>query len=457
MRVAWFAPFADEEAPLDAPDFACDVLPLLTEHEIEVFAASGAVAPASRHTRVRDAYDVVWRHLQRPFDLFVYHLSNRPEHEYVWGYLFNYPGLLVLHEGHLHHSRARVLLDRLEPKLREYGDELAYNHQIDAALGQPLASFTGPALRAWPMRRAAIASARTVAVHDDALAEVIAEENPAAAVAVIRPGIADPGTHATLRSTQEAAALRERVGVPADGVLLGLLGIAGRAGRIPEVLQAMSSLRTTNPHLYLLVAGREAGDCNIREEVRRRGLTDRVSVVEMAKRKLPSFLGACDIALSLAWPPDANTAVNWLRPLACGLPTIVTEGTENARLPLLDPRTWTVGAIGDTPSADAIGVSVDLSSERESLKLAIARLSADFNLRRRIGQAGRAWWSERHTLGHMAADYVATMARTLRHRPLPAALPKHLRPDVFEHARDLAQAAGISLPPELASRHKGTE
>jgi hypothetical protein len=159
----------------------------------------------------------------------------------------------------------------------------------------------------------------------------------------------------------------------------------------------------------------------------------------------------------LAWPPDANTAVNWLRPLACGLPTIVTEGTENARLPLLDPRTWTVGAIGDTPSADAIGVSVDLSSERESLKLAIARLSADFNLRRRIGQAGRAWWSERHTLGHMAADYVATMARTLRHRPLPAALPKHLRPDVFEHARDLAQAAGISLPPELASRHKGTE
>ncbi len=44
----------------------------------------------------------------RPYDLTVYQLGNSSHHDYQWPYLFRYPGLVVLHDTHLHHARAAL-------------------------------------------------------------------------------------------------------------------------------------------------------------------------------------------------------------------------------------------------------------------------------------------------------------------------------------------------------------
>ena len=82
MKVAWFAP-RDASRNVDAA-----VAALGDQHSdarVDVFDRS-------------DAHDFVWKHLQQPYDLCVYELADETRYAFVAGYLFHYPGLLVLHE-----------------------------------------------------------------------------------------------------------------------------------------------------------------------------------------------------------------------------------------------------------------------------------------------------------------------------------------------------------------------
>ena len=51
-----------------------------------------------------------WRHRRQPYDLVVYQLGNSRAHDFMWSFLFRYPGLLVLHDAQVHQARALWLL-----------------------------------------------------------------------------------------------------------------------------------------------------------------------------------------------------------------------------------------------------------------------------------------------------------------------------------------------------------
>ena len=100
MRLAWFSPMP----PVHTGIAACSaelVGALAEEHQIDVYG-DHAQGPASAH-------GFVWNHQRRPYDLNVYQVGNSSHHDYQWPYLFRYPGLVVLHDAHLHHARAAAL------------------------------------------------------------------------------------------------------------------------------------------------------------------------------------------------------------------------------------------------------------------------------------------------------------------------------------------------------------
>ena len=71
-------------------------------------------------------------HLEKPCaartTCIVYQLGNAPCHDYMWAYLVRYPGLVVLHDGQLHHARGRMLLQRWQPRRDDYRREFRFNH-----------------------------------------------------------------------------------------------------------------------------------------------------------------------------------------------------------------------------------------------------------------------------------------------------------------------------------------
>ena len=99
MRIAWFRPTAtDNTDPLD--DTAALIDELRAAHDIDIVVE-------------RDAHDFVWQQQLRPWDLCVYELDKTRSHRFIWAYLLNYPGVLLLRSTDIAHLRVPLLASRV--------------------------------------------------------------------------------------------------------------------------------------------------------------------------------------------------------------------------------------------------------------------------------------------------------------------------------------------------------
>ena len=104
---------------------------------------------------------------------------------------------------------------------------------------------------------------------------------------------------------------------------------------------------------------------------------------------LPAYLAASDVVLSLRWPSARETSASWLRAIAAGRPTLVTDLAQQADVPMLDPRSWTVvHAQATLDRLEPVAVSIDILDEQHSLTVALKRLTTDPALRVAAGRGG---------------------------------------------------------------------
>ncbi len=446
MRLAWFSPMP----PVPSGIAACSaqiVTALAAGHGIDVFvdepvaklAAAGA-APGDW----RSAHEFPWRHRAEPYDLTVFQLGNSSHHDFLWPYLFRYPGLAVLHDGHLHHARAAALLRTR--RRNDYRAEFAASHPDSSPdLAElAVAGFDSHLYYSWPMRRLVIQASRLTVVHAALLAADINEEMPGAGVGSIRLGHGELVTDT--EATAARAEIRPRLGLPDDAVVFGVFGGLTPDKRIAGVLEAFAAILPYAPDAHLLLAGAPAAHYDVAADVRRRGLDTRVHLTGYlaSERELTRSIAACDVALCLRWPTAREVSGPWLRALAAGRPTVVTDLAHLADVPSLDPRSWTLNGGGDR--AAAVTVAVDIMDEAHSLRLAMRRLAADPELRATLGAAGRAWWQREHSPDRMIEDYRRVLAEA-HARPVPRPrLPPHLLDDGEARLRTLLETFGVPDP-----------
>jgi len=446
VRLALFSPLPPVKSGI--ADYTVELLTAPgRQHQIDVFVASPdeqAAWPRDRTTvNVRSAHDFVWARVRTPYDLVIYQMGNAWCHDYMWPYLFKWPGLVILHDAHLHHARAWSLLRRR--RHADYRAELAFNHPSvspDAAeIG--LSGFSGPLYYFWPMLKTVVASARAVAVHEPRLAADLAAEFPHAHVRAIPMGVADP-----VSSGEAARAIRLQHGYGPQHVVLTAFGAVTPEKRIEPILQALAVARKYQPDIRLLLVGQAMPHFDALAAARALGVDDLVTIAGYVDAaELPAYLAASDVVLSLRWPSARETSASWLRAIAAGRPTVITDLAQQADLATLDPRSWTVVHAQPTLTPlEPVAVSIDILDEGHSLTLALKRLTIDAALRARLGAAARAHWEAGHTVDHMASAY-EEMLRDAAALPDPVVtLPPHLRPDPAAFARRLVgRFPGVAL------------
>jgi hypothetical protein len=146
MKVAWFA-----------PELSDVVRELRQSDSIDLFDQ-------------RRARDFVWQQFTNPFDVTVFELGDTDRHDFVWPYLFHYPGIVLLHATSLQHSRCAWLTLR------------RHHHHLRAER-----AFGG-----WNFLRAPLLASRLVVVHDDVVARELREDLPPLDVRVVPMGAAAP-------------------------------------------------------------------------------------------------------------------------------------------------------------------------------------------------------------------------------------------------------------------------
>lgn len=425
MRLAWFSPMP----PVPTGIAACSaelVAALGAHHHIDVFADEPPAASAAA-----SAHEFVWRHRQQPYDLTVYQIGNSSHHDFLWPYLFRYPGLAVLHDAHLHHARAAALLRT--QRAGDYRAEFAANHPaVNPDLAElAIAGFDSVLYYAWPMTRLVVEASRMTAVHAPQIAAALLEDLPHTRVEAIRLA------HGESIPPERARAARQRVraarGIAANAVVFGVFGGLTPEKRVPQMLDAFANILRYAPAAHLLLAGAGARHYDVHEDVRRRGLLDRVTLTGYLETdaELTDCLAACDVSLNLRWPTAREMSGPWLRALAAGLPTVIVDLVHLADVPSLDPRTWTLRAGSGIPSRgstapEPVAVAIDILDEDHSLRLAMRRLATDAPLRERLGKAARQYWEREHAMPRMIEDYQRVLAAAAA-RPAPAVvLPEHL-------------------------------
>ena len=160
------------------------------------------------------------------------------------------------------------------------------------------------------------------------------------------------------------------------------------------------------------------------------------------------YLAATDICLCLRWPTVRETSATWLRAVAAGNATIVTDLIHMLDVPVLPAAQLRPEAPGDrrfdgNRSPAPIAVAVDVSDERRELLTAMLALARDDELRRRIGEAARAWWAAGSRMEHSAEDYERVMAAAVARPAARRAIPPHLDRDGGSRARDILEPFGV--------------
>jgi glycosyltransferase involved in cell wall biosynthesis len=421
VRLAWFSPMPP--VPTGVAVCSADLVAALSaDHQIDVFVdeAVARVAPGTR-----SAHDFVWRHQQEPYDLTVFQLGNSSHHDYLWPYLFRYPGLTVLHDAHLHHARAAALLRTR--RANDYRAEFASNHpEANADIAElAVAGFDTHVLYDWPMTRLVARASRLVAVHSPTLADQMIASIPDAHVTAIHLGHGVPLTTAAVSAAGVRA--RERHGIPADAVVFGCYGGLSPDKRLPQVLAAFAATRPYVPAAHLLLAGAVPEHYDLRDDIERHGLGSAVTLTGYlpTDQAFTESIAACDVALNLRWPTAREMSGPWLRCLAAGKPTVIIDLAHLANVPTLDPRTWQPNA-GSTSSPAPCAVAIDILDEDHSLRLAMRRLGTDPLLRATLGRTALLYWQREHSVDRMVADYRNLIEDAIRH-PVPCvSLPPHL-------------------------------
>ena len=424
MRIAWFSPLPPSTSGIAA--YSSELLPLLRHRSFDIDTFTE-----------RNAHDFVWMRRRRPYDLTVYQLGNAHCHDYMWAYLFRYRGLVVLHDAQLHQARALFLTRRWQPRTDDYIAEVRANHP-DAPADLPylvLARMGDRMYQHWPLIRLVVESARMTLVHNQWVADDLRQRHQGANIRAIEMGVrsADAGVEAARR-------IRAELSIPEDAIIIAAFGGVTPEKRIAQVIRTIAALAARHAHLHLVLVGSSVAHYDAIADAAAAGVRERVHLTGFVPdEELAAYMASADICACLRWPTNRETSASWLRCLAAGRPTLITELAHLGHLPTLDPRGWRL--LNTSPeSREPIAVTIDPLDEEHSLQLALERLIVDRGLRDRIGSAAKAWWLAHHQLDAMADAYEVVLAAAST-APAPSiTLPSHLLNDGTGQVKSLAAA-----------------
>jgi hypothetical protein len=381
MRVAWFR--ANPTSSTDIADATAPVVEALRTqgHVVDVITASTAHA------------FVVTQALQ-PYDVCVFEPRNHPPSDFVWAYLLQYPGLLILQDPTLHDSRARAL--ERQGRRDDYAAEFAFNQHR-----HPPVDLGALAQGSWPMLRVALSASKATVVFDEDVAFDVRRDYPLAAVQTMPlcvPGSTDGPPFST--SIRQQGPCHVAVAGPLSSSIAHALRRAGDLGAIVTVVQT--------DHINPLASS--------------------VNVV-LALDSLATYAsGAAAIA-----------------GMAAGCAVVVLERGSTAAWPAWDPHTWRPR--DPVATAAPIVVSIDSRDEEHSLVLALRELATNVVRRQQLGDAAHAWWRTHATPERNVSAWMSLL-ESVAAAPaptVPADWPPHLDVDGTAQARAVADELGVVL------------
>jgi glycosyltransferase involved in cell wall biosynthesis len=425
VRLAFLSPLPP--APTGIADYAATVLTMLADrHDIDLFHDQQRVDRSGipGTCDVQPAHVFPDRHRERPYDLAVYQMGNGRAHEFLYPHLSRIPGLLVLHDLVLHHSRAAHFLEsdpvrawRLDPAnpaareaarpwLDRWRAELTYTYpeKAERLFAAQLGTVGDLLPYAYPLLRIPVEASRLVAVHNTFMVDAVRAEVPGAdVVRVPQPASAETVDRAAVD------AVRRRLGFADDHVVVGAFGLLTPEKRIETVARAVARTADDDPRIRLLLAGPVPDAPRLAGMLERLGVAERSVVTgRLPLEELAPHIEAADILVHLRYPTARETSGALLRVLAQGRPTVISDLAHQDDIP-----------------RDAV-MRADVADEVRGVTRALRRLAGDPQARRALGQRAAEYIRREYAPERTREAWEAALERARRcPAPPPRDWPAH--------------------------------
>lgn len=391
MRVACFTPLTPVKSGIS--DYVEDLTPHLAQKGVEFDFIYEDLPPVNEFI-VNNCS--VHPHTQFPslvkdkgYDLILYHIGNNVLHHYMYEYFFQYPGLTVLHDFVLHHSRLThyVRNNNLKGYMAEM--DMIGNYDIarivSSGMGGEFLYYN------FPMNRLIIEESLSLIVHNSYLKRKIEKDYFGKKVFLI--------THNSKKyivSEERKKRLRADLGIPSDAIVLASFGFMGEPKQINLTSIALRYLMPKYPNLYYLNCGEDKGGIVRKEYFNYPGIMDKVKVSGYIDglENFVEYMAISDIVINLRFPSAGETSGTMTRSMAQGKPVITYDNP----------------TLIDIPD-DAL-IKISLTDDLRQLIINLERLLIDPELRAQIGTNALRYVEKELNMDINADKYMAAFEAT---------------------------------------------
>jgi glycosyltransferase involved in cell wall biosynthesis len=386
-RVAWVSPLPPNASGI--ADYSADLLEHLgATFDIELVTDPQPILvsyPLGKRHQVLTSKELPARHRACPFDVFVYHLGNSPFHCYMLELLWQFRGLVVLHDYSVGGLVLTAMQRGLWPATLEQELHAEGKDDVAAWVREHGLNWDYVVDRA-PLNRRLLQAADAVLAHS---AWVCQKVRRAADVPVARVPMPVP-VPPELSSQPE----RRRLGLPADKFIIATLGQVGVCKRVESLLQAVAQLPSGMRDQSLLAVVGALADyqrdqlLSLAEQL---GIESLVRIVgRVPFDDLLAYAAAVDVCVQLRYPTHGETSAALYRALAMGAPCIISDH----------------GPMAEVPEEVALRVRTP-DHEVEDLQAKLVYLFQSPDARADLARAGRRHIQEQHAIDAVAQRYAA--------------------------------------------------
>ncbi len=184
------------------------------------------------------------------YDAIVYQMGNDVHHRFMYHYIFNFPGIVVLHDFNLHPSRASML--------RATGDEATYVHELEECVGPKGAEVArlvmagdefNALLDTFPMNERVLRSSLAAIVHNPYVKRMVERTASDTPAYLVNMGI--PVRTNILKKAQA----RRKLNLPLGKFIVLQPGFVGEHRKPDVALDGFKQLIKKHPNALLVIIG----------------------------------------------------------------------------------------------------------------------------------------------------------------------------------------------------------